>query len=108
VLLYITLQLRSMLGISRTASSALFANLCKRLNHFDMRSLANAHLTSGIRGNAQNRRMYRQCMQIQPTTSSTIAVRTPHYQSECVDFLKRWDSGWLRWFHESRKAQTTM
>jgi hypothetical protein len=47
-----------MLGISRTASSALFANLCKRLNHFDMRSLAGAQLASGIPGNAQNRRIF--------------------------------------------------
>jgi hypothetical protein len=47
-----------MLGISRTASSALFANLCERLHHFDMRSLAAAQLAPGILGNAQNRRIF--------------------------------------------------
>jgi hypothetical protein len=95
-----------MLDIPRTAFAALFANLGERLYNLDMRSLATAHLASGICGNARNGRMFRWCMQIQPTSSPTITVRAPHYKSECMDLLKRWDSRWLSWFHESRQAQT--
>jgi hypothetical protein len=79
VLLYITLQPRSMLDIARPAGATLLANLCKRLNDFDERSLAAAYLASGICGNALNRRMSRQCMHIQPPPSLTGTVRASHY-----------------------------
>ncbi|MFT5776232.1 MAG: hypothetical protein ACI9NG_002199 [Hyphomonas sp.] len=44
VLLYVSLQLRGMLNVSRTAFAALFANLRERLDNLDMRALVTAHL----------------------------------------------------------------
>jgi hypothetical protein len=95
-----------MLDIPRTAFAALFANLRERLDNLDMRSLATAQLASGICGNARNGRMFGQCMQFKPTPSPTITVRASHYEAERMNLLKRRGSGWLRWFHESRQAQT--
>tara|TARA_R110000803_G_scaffold176711_1_gene239107 strand:- start:9044 stop:9193 length:150 start_codon:yes stop_codon:yes gene_type:complete len=46
-----------MLDIARSTNAALFANLRNRLHDFDIRSLATAHLASGICGNARNGRM---------------------------------------------------
>jgi hypothetical protein len=59
VLLDILSQLRGMLDITKAADAALFANLRNRLHDFDMRTLAIAHLASGICGNARNGRMFR-------------------------------------------------
>jgi hypothetical protein len=99
-------QPRDVLDIARSTNAALYANLLNRLHDFDMRSLTIAHLASGICRNALNRRLFRQCVQIQPPPSPTIAVCTPHYQSERMDLLKRWGSGWLRWFNDSGQPQT--
>tara|TARA_R110000764_G_scaffold167701_1_gene254871 strand:+ start:12998 stop:13363 length:366 start_codon:yes stop_codon:yes gene_type:complete len=102
VLLDILSQPRGVLNVSRTAFAALFANLGERLDNLHMRSLATAHLASGIRSNACNGRMLGQCTQFKPTPSPTITVRASHNKPECANFLKRWNFGWLRWFHESR------
>jgi hypothetical protein len=95
-----------MLYIARPADATLVANLRNRLDNLDMRSLAAAHLASGICGNARNGRMLGQCTLFKPTPSPTITVRASHYEAERMNLLKRRGSGWLRWFHESRQAQT--
>tara|TARA_R110002072_G_scaffold9762_12_gene46825 strand:- start:4833 stop:5123 length:291 start_codon:yes stop_codon:yes gene_type:complete len=59
VLLDVPPQPRGVLDVARSTNAALFANLGYRLDNLDMRSLATAHLASGICGNVRNGRMFR-------------------------------------------------
>jgi len=105
VLLNILPQPRCVLDIALPADAALLANLRNRLNHFHIGSLAAAHLASGIRSDTRNGRMFRQCAQIQPAPFPATLSGTGDNKTKGMDFVKRWDSGWLRRFHDNRQAQ---